>query len=476
MKLSGVLLVLYLVVLPGCFMVGPTYRAPCLVIPSEYQQLRADQVADAPDIARWWRVYDDETLWHLLEVGITYNYDLRIAAERIEEVRSLYNLAQAQLFPEMYGINEINRRHYSANLSQFEFLSTDQRTLDFLKFGFDVLWELDVFGRLRRAAQAAQAEYEAQIEDARSVYVLLLSKIADAYIDLKALEKRIELTNERIQLDTDLLTLQRDRFGSGIESNILVQQTVAQLEDSKSVLTTLTILYTQTLNGLAVLVGEFPEEFMLGKTAAGVPLPLKRLHAGLPSELLQRRPDIRQSERLLRATTERVGEAIADFFPRFNLLASVSTEASQLSTWFASGSLNWFLGSTTRWPLITFGRLRFTVDSRNSVRRQALLSYCQKVIQAFAEVEDALVAYFEGEHRVSALTKRLEAVSFEVRLVEDRYQAGLADHSELLTSQKISVDIEEELVEAQRMFSKAFVFVYKALGGGWRDGDVSDCS
>ncbi len=472
MKVVGALLVFLLMVLPGCMM-GPNYSRPVVPVPQSFIQATLEAQQECMNLACWWELFDDDCLTDLVKRATCSNFDLRIAVARIEELAAYYQINRAKLFPEADGAVNTNREHYSIQLAQYEFLPANQRTLDFLRCAFEVLWEVDLWGRLRRAYSAAYAEFEAQIEDARGVYIILVSDVATAYIDLRTLEKNIILLKERITVDTSLLALQRDRFTSGIDSNILVQQTLVQLEESKSQLPLLEILHAQTKQGLALLLGELPEGFVWGEEdsryTAQIPHVDLPLEAGLPSELLRRRPDIRQAERLLAASTERIGEAIADLYPRFTFLCSVATESSNPATWFSAGSLNWFVGSTARWPLVNFGRVTYNIEAKRAVQRQALLAYCQSVVKAFTDVENALVLYFKEKERVEYLEKRLAALVKERDLTKELFCSGLVDQSRYLLAEKSRIEIEMLLTDAQRGVSIGLVTIYKALGGGWSE-------
>ncbi len=469
---QGMIMLLFLT-LPGC-MVGPRYVRPKVCLPHSFDQIGKEAQKEAMDLTCWWTVFSDECLTELVKRATCNNYDFRIALTRIEELEAYYQINHAKLFPEADGALRVNREHYSAQLAQNEFLLPNQFTLDFLRCAVTVLWEIDVWGRLRRAYSAAYAEYEASVEDARGVYVILVSDVAAAYINLRTLEKNIQLLKEYITIDTALLDLQNVRFASGIDSNILVQQTFSQLEESKSQLPLLEMLYAQTKQGLALVLGELPEGFVWGEQderyTGRVPQASLPLKTGLPSELLRRRPDIRAAERLLAASTERIGEAIADFFPRFPLICTVGTESSYPRTWFSAGSLNWLVDFTTRWPLVNFGRVTYNIQAKTAIQRQALLAYCQSVVAACTDVEQALVAHCKEQERVAYLENRLSAVRKERDLTKDLFKAGLVDQSQYLLAEKTRIEIERLLTDAQRGVSISLVTVYKALGGGWAEG------
>lgn len=472
--MKNLFLMSFLLMLPGC-MVGPTYVRPRVCVPQEFEQVNANAQQEAMNLECWWTLFSDERLVELIQRATRQNYSFLIALAHIEELGAYFQISYAKLFPQADGVVQLNREHYSAQVAQNEFLRPNQRTIDFLRCAVEVLWEIDLWGRLRRAYRAGYAEYEASIEDARGVYILLVSDVAKAYIDMRTLEKNIQLLNELIEVDTGLLRLQKDRFDAGLDSNILVQQTTVRLANSKSQLPLLEILYKQTQQGLALLLGELPEGFSWGaqddRYYARVPQVTSPLRTGLPSELLRRRPDIRQAERLLAASTERIGEAIADFFPRFPLLCNVASASSYPGTWFSAGSLSWFVGVTTQWPVLNFGRVTYNIQAKKAIQRQALLAYCKSVVSAFADVEKALVQFYKEQERVKVLDQALSAATKELAYSKDLFNAGLADQGTYLLSEKTRIEIERLLTDAQRAVSVALVTVYKALGGGWAEED-----
>lgn len=475
MKGTGAILIFLLGALPGC-MVGPNYRRPSALLPVAYSERRdAGQKDTFESLACWWTFFNDPCLNDLIERAVEHNYDLSIAIEKIEQLRAEYGIAKSRLFPEVDGIININRTKYSKNLAQYSFLTVD--TLSYFQLGLQAMWEVDLFGRLRRAFNAACDDVKAQVELMHGVYLLVLSNVAQAYTDIRALEKQIDLRQQLIQVDEKIILLKRDRFQSGLDSDIPVEQFLQELEESKNLYEALKTSVAQALHTLAFLLGEYPEQFKLcpaeaqvskpGPPTVGILVSSQPLEVGLPSELLKRRPDIRQAEWELAAATERVGQAMADYFPRFSLLGSVTSEASTASTWFSPGSLAWIIGPSIQWPLITFGRITYRVDEKKSIMRQALLTYCQTIVAALRDVENALVAYFNDSQRSGILSRKLAAAIKERDLAKERFNSGLDDQITYLLAERNRLQIELELTDVQRAVSSDLIAVYKALGGGW---------
>jgi NodT family efflux transporter outer membrane factor (OMF) lipoprotein len=301
----------------------------------------------------------------------------------------------------------------------------------------------------------------------RDVYIMLLGDVAKTYIDIRTLQKKIDLTQQQVDIDTKLLSLTKDRLQSGVASEIPDTEQQAALDDSKSQLVLLHTSFKQAVNRLAVLLGENPEQFVLQPGKHRVPESNKTLGIGLPSELLRRRPDIRKAESLLVAATEYVGQAIADWFPSFSLLGSVGTQVNKIPNLFTSGSISWSIGPSMRLPILTFGRIKFNVQAKKSAQQQALLAYCQSVVSALGDVENCLISYFNEKDRKNIIEEKLFAVTRERDLVSSLFQSGLDNQTDYLLAEKNRITTELTLTDVKQSVSTSLVSVYKALGGGW---------
>jgi len=472
---------LSMLLLSGC-KIGPNYKRPTVRVPGKYA---AKQANTAANLAEWWTFFDDPYLNKLIDKAITNNYDLKIACEKIQEARAYFRIQEANLYPEIDAIGTITRTGYSRQLASSS--PTSGQTLSYYQVGFDATWELDFWGKLRRAKTAAYNMYEAQIESMRDIYIILLSDVAKAYIDTRALQKKIDLIDQQIALDTDLLSLTHDRFYSGVDSKIPDVDQQAALDESKNQRLSLLIEFKQTVNGLAILLGQNPEEFIFEQDTAHpsrrfapqgerlvrntkkyrVPVSKKTLEIGLPSDLLRRRPDIRQAERLLASSTESVGQAIAQWFPSFSLLGSVTPESNKFSTLFGHGSTTWSFGPSVTWPIITFGRIKFNIAEKKSIQKQALLTYTKSVLYALKDVENWLISYFDTQKQVHILKDKLYAGKEKSALVKSLFKSGLDNQLDFLLAEKNRITIELELTDTQQAHSTALISVYKSLGGGW---------
>ncbi|MFA5307256.1 MAG: efflux transporter outer membrane subunit [Candidatus Babeliales bacterium] len=462
MNAQPVLIIATLTLLPCC-MVGPKYKKPCPQLPNAYAEEKLPR--EIADLAQWWTFFDDPYLDELIKKALANNYNLRIAREKIEEARAYYRIKNADLYPEVNVVGNVNRTGLSKNYNKYLYLSP--KTTNYFQIGFDASWELDFWGKLRRARAAAYADFQAQIEAMHEVYLILLSDVAKAYVDSRSFQKKIDLLNEQITVDTDILSLRDDRYSSGVDSQIPDVNQLAALDESKKQALSSQIELQQTINRLALLLGLNPEEFNLAPAKHDVPMTHRAPAVGLPSDLVQRRPDIRRAERLLAAATENFGYANTAWFPSFSLLGGSIFEANKGSNWFSGNSISWTIGPALNWPLITFGRIKYDVQEKRSAQRQAILSYAQSVVNALTDVEDWLVAYFKLKDQVAVLTEKLSAATTQRDLYASQFEGGLANKMDLLQAEKNRISIELELTNTQQALSSALISLYKALGGGW---------
>lgn len=466
MRLSRLPVICLLFLLSAC-KVGPKYKKPQPELPKKY--LKHGQTEAVAQLKEWWTFFNDPVLNDLIAKALEQNYDLRIAKEKIEETRALYRIEEAKLFPEIDAIGQVNSIRLSKNLKQSSFVSKNE--FAYFQLGFDVLWQLDVWGKQQRIEAAAIDLFQAQIEMMRDVYLTLLSDVARAYIDYCTLQKKINLLKQQIRVDTSLLSLTTDRFTSGLASKIPDLDQHAVLEESKNQLLLLQTALEQTLYRLSLLLGQNPESFIFSGYQKSVPLSSKILAVGMPSDLLRRRPDIRMAERQLAAATENVGAAIADYFPSFSLLAeqgnTLTFQSNSLSKLFDGNSFSWTIGPSFTWPLITFGRISYNIKAKKSVQKQALLAYGKSIVNALSEVESWMVAYFNQKKQVAVIQEKLDAIIQEQRLIQSLFDSGLANKTEALLAEKNRITIESELTDNQQAASSSLISLYKALGGEW---------
>jgi len=488
-KMSRALSLIYCLIplLTGC-MVGPKYHKPETAMPESFEETSEAEIANDQDLCRWWEQFEDPLLNELIAEAVKSNYDWRIALEQIFEVRAQYRIQKSYLWPEVDLNASATRARFSDNLfssssntnstasgsspasivsgNNFPVAGTIQ---DFFQVGFDAVWELDFFGKYRRNKQQAFDLWEKSKETAQNVLIIIVSEVARDYVSIRALQKQIDLLNEKIEMDKRELELAEVLFNAGLDNQIQVENLLSSLQGDLSRIPVLETTLKQTIFGLAVLLGRqsegFAEEFAV---RSPIPSGAGKVPVSLPSDLLRRRPDIRMAERQLAAATEKIGAAIADYFPHVFLTGNTyGFESARASKWLIAASRYWNVGPSLNWDLINFGRTRAQVDVSKSLQRQALLTYEQTVVSSLKDVEGALVAYFEEQKRMISFDTQVEASRRVFDLTNDLFTSGLADESQVLSAKKALLDAQTSYVQSQQALTGDLIALYKALGGEW---------
>ncbi len=470
---------LSLIFFTGC-MVGPNYQRPETEFSSEYSE-PDDTAGSEVDLREWWNQFNDPILNEMIDEAIVNNYDLRIAGERIAEVRAQYQLAADNLWPQIDLNGTIIRQRISQNIVNNSFNKTSAvftnvpssagtPVEDLFIIGFDASWELDLFGQLRRLKESAYDELEASWENFRNVYITLLAEVATNYANYRSLQQLIENIWDQIQIGEEELNLSKVRYSAGIQSEIEPLQNEALLDSLKSTLPPLEAQMRQSLYSIAVLLGRQPEQIP-DKWAEPQPIPQAKgkIPVGLPSDLLRRRPDIRQAERNLASATAQVGAAIAQLYPSFSLTGSFGFESIHSNNWFTKNSSFWTIGPSVYWPVIDFGRIRDQIDYQNAFQREMLLIYEQTILTALQDVEDALVAYTKEEARLKQLAAQVSELQQSRDLTSALYQAGLSSLSDLLSADQQVLQAQQILISSEQSLSADLMAVYKSLGGEWSE-------
>jgi outer membrane protein, multidrug efflux system len=356
----ALLLWLLLAAVPGCT-VGPHYQRPDIAMPQQW--VHADQPglsAGVVAVLQWWRTFKDPVLDALIERAVYTNLDVRMAAARVREAHALRGVAAADQFPTVTVSGAYARNRLSENVTT----TPPNIAPDYNLFqsGFDAAWELDLFGHVRRTVEAASADLAATEDNRRDVLVTLLAEVARNYVEVRGFQRRLDIARDNIQTQQQTVALTTVRFAAGLSSELDVAQARANLATTESQVSVLTSSLTQTIHRLSVLLGQ-PPGALLGELARVQPIPLgpASVPIGLPSDVLRRRPDVRQAEQELAAATARIGVATADLFPRFALLGTLDLQSNDLGSLFSAGSLAWAVGPRVIWPLFDAGRIRANI-------------------------------------------------------------------------------------------------------------------
>lgn len=446
--------------LSGCSM-GPNYERPATVpVPSNWRDtslaLRDSSYANIP----WWTVLGDTTLQGLVRIALKENRDLHVALARVNEARALLGIQRLELFPEI-NIGAGVRRAQGAD----SILSgITQRETWFLGGGLS--WELDLWGRVRRLNESALATLLATEQGRRGVILTVVSEVARAYLELLDLDGQVTISQTQVRIRKESLELARARWQGGLTSELDVQQGENALAVAEGTLSRTLRQQTQKENELSVLLGRLP-----GDLPRGLPLVQQEfpnvIPAGLPSQLLERRPDIKQAEDQLKASNAKIGAAIAALFPTISLTAAGGTAASDIGDLFKSGTGFWHIAANLFAPILNHSRNKKQVEAERARTEAAVGQYEKTVLNAFQEVEDGLVAVKRLREEAAAAGRAATAARRAVDLAGLRYEGGVDNYLNLLDAQRAQLDAELNESELQRQQRVAVVQLYKALGGGW---------
>jgi NodT family efflux transporter outer membrane factor (OMF) lipoprotein len=462
---------LALVFFQGC-MVGPNYQQPKTAAPTQWSAPMAGGETNLePSLASWWKSFNDPQLDSLVERAVRTNQDLRIAEARVREARALYRIASSQLWPTVDAGSSYARQNQSKNqpvLGSLPMPPGIPYENNVYQAGFDASWEIDVFGGNRRAVEAGKAEVAAAEFGRRNVLVTLLGEVARNYVELRGCQRRLEIATNNLKTQEEALALTQDRFNKGLTSDLDVQQAKTLLANTGAVIPALEDGIQGYIHRLGVLLGQ-PPEALLAELAAPAPIPSAPplVPAGLPSDLLRRRPDIQLAERQLAASTARIGVATADLFPKFSLTGVAGYEGTSASDWFSGGSKFWSLGPTVQWRVFDAGRIRANIRVQNARQEEALAAYEETVLMSFEDVENSLVAYAKEQIRRRSLEDAVTSSQDSLHLANQLYSNGLASFINVLDAERSLYQAEDALVQSDKAVTQNLISLYKSLGGGW---------
>jgi NodT family efflux transporter outer membrane factor (OMF) lipoprotein len=491
----------------------------------------ATSAAVDPDLlARWWTVFHDPELNSLEERALRSNRDLKVAVSRVREARAERQFVAAGLIPELDATAGYNRSRGSKNVklplsalggggsptssgggtgpapsaasriirpqdtagssagasapsagsqpsqgpppggpsSPFGEGGLPGVTTSLYQAGFDAVWEVDVFGGVRRAIEAADAQTAAAQEGEYGVRVTLMAEVATTYMQLRSDQQREEIARRNVASQRQTWKIAKDKFDAGLGGEVEAAQQLAQVRLSETAIPPLVAAERMSQHALAFLLGEEPSALSveLSPRESLPPLP-DEVPVGVPSELLRRRPDIRQAERQLAASSAEVGEATAQLYPQFSLTGSFGVDSSDLKHLPEWGSHYYSIAPGVSWPILDWAKLHAGIRAANEEQTQALLAYQTAVMQALKDVEDALVQYGQERNRHEALLKAVDQARHARIVTEQIYSQGLADQTATLEAERAVFQAEDELAQSAASLRVGLVSVYKALGGGW---------
>ncbi len=467
-------LVWLLLVLSGC-MVGPNYTPPQIDTPDAWHVAVEAQLTDGAHatLQSWWTIFDDPMLTQLIATARASNLQLQIATSRVLQARDQLAIASGARLPALGATGEATRSKQSDDGVLQQVAPPDGFNAQSLyALELDASWEVDLFGKIRRSVEAADAQYQATIEMQRDVLVSLLAEVAVTYVAQREYTRRIDLAQANVAAQEEVLALAQDRYRSGLTSKLDVAQAQSLLATTRAAIPSLVVDAQRASNRLAVLLGQDPGSVSarLRETHAAQPsIPRARetIATGVPADLLRQRPDVRAAERLLAAQTAAIGVATAALYPDFSLTGFFGQQSRSVADLTVSGGNTWGVSAPVLWALFDGGIIRSNIRVQEQLAQQALLNYRQTVLGALEEVENALLAYEQGQQRLHALGDAVLATQEAVALVTVQYNTGLTDFNNVLGAQRSLFEIEESHASGEALVARSLVALYKALGGGW---------
>jgi multidrug efflux system outer membrane protein len=452
----------------GACTVGPNYERPKLEPPTQHRgpagQAAAESVADVP----WWQIYQDPALQTVIREGIANNLDLRAASARVVESRALAGVAKSYLYPDIgvgFGTSQEQRsRVGDPKLTEAQ---VPDRTYSNWALTGSLSWEIDLFGRIRRNKEAAFAQYLATEEGRRGVLITLVGDIASTYFYLRELDLQLEIARRTVKLNDETVDYYVKRLQGGVSNRLEVDQAKANRAVTAAAIPDIERQIAIAENALSVLLGRPPGPISRGAVLSDRDVP-PAIPAGLPAQLLERRPDVVQAEQLLVAANANIGVAKALFYPTISLTGSLGTVSSSLSDFMTGDSIIWSLGAGLFQPIFNGGRIRQNYEAAVARYDQVLAQYQKAALNGYREVADSLVTIQKLAERRKEIESGVEALRDAVQLSRSRYDTGLSSYLEVLIADQQLFSQEIQLAQARGAQLRAVAQLYRALGGGWQ--------
>jgi NodT family efflux transporter outer membrane factor (OMF) lipoprotein len=446
---------------------GPDYKRPVIETPSVHRgSVSAQATAESLADLKWFELFRDDQLTQLVSTALKENFELRIAAERVLQARAAYGITRSEQFPQIDvsgGVTAARSSQIGANRA---IPSGADTSVSYVEAGFSVGWELDVWGRLRRLSESARAQYLATEEARHGVITTLVADVTENYIALRALDLELEIARRTREVATNSLRLVEARRAGGVASGVDVRQAEQLLYTATGQIASLEREITQAENALSLLLGQLPGDVARGRTLESVEAP-PTVPAGLPSALIERRPDIRQAEQQLIAANAQIGAAKAEYFPRISLTGFLGVQSRALTSLLSgqAGVVSASVGAVA--PIFNAGRTRANVQLTEAVQRELLVNYQRVIFSAFRDVSDTLVGYTKTREQRNEQERLVQALRESAQLSTERYQTGLESYLPVLDAQRNLFDGELELARLRQRELSSIVQLYRALGGGW---------
>jgi multidrug efflux system outer membrane protein len=460
----------------GCGSVGPDYHRKDPTVPDRFgsvdQSVTTSEAVGSELLSSWWKILQDPVLNSLIDRAVRDNQDIHIAQARVQQARALSLFSSSKHYPEggPSGTYERFRRTESGTSRAGSGGGSIKREDDLFLAGFDASWEIDVFGGIRREIEASEAELAGSEDSLRDVLITLQGEVARNYIEYRGIQLRLDIARKEVEIRKESAEIIDARVRAGFVSELDLARARGELASAESRIPSLENSLSATLHRIGVLLGSEPMSLATELRASAVlPRVPENLPAGLPSDLLRRRPDIRRAERDVAAATARIGVSTAQLFPKFSLTGTFGYQSNESGSVFRDASNFWTIGPTIRWPIFNFKRILATIEFSKAVQKETLARYEKSVLYSLEEVENSLVVLSQEKRRAEALTEAVASNDLAVQLANERYLAGLQSYLAVIDALSAQYTAQDELAQSMQKQVLGFVSLYKALGGGWLD-------
>ena len=457
----------------GC-KVGPQYRRPKASVAPAWIDSADPRIVSCSSCsncgnAYWWELLGDPVLSFLIESAYQQNLTVRAAGQRVLQARAQLDFFRGDLFPqEQSAIGQYNRIAESGEVANPGALGSNRYYDDWAVGGL-LIWELDFWGRFRRAVDSAEALLDAEVEAYDDVLVILVADVASAYVDYRTANQRLEYARQNLEIQQENARISEEKFeAEATESQIDLPQAVSTLAETRALIPQLELDRRVALNRLSVLLGMPPTDLTEVLGPGEIPRPPAQLAIGIPADLLRQRPDVRQAERELAAQCEQIGIAVSDLYPHLTISGSIFWNADSFGDMFDGNALSGAVGPGFRWDLLNYGRLRANIRDQEARFNELLYDYQQSVLTANEEAENAVATYLFNQQRVEQLAEGADAAGEAVRITSTRYKEGVSGFNRLFNLQNLLTRQQDAYAVAQGDTLQGLIGIYRALGGGWQ--------
>jgi NodT family efflux transporter outer membrane factor (OMF) lipoprotein len=452
------------------FKVGPNYHKPPAPVAADWIDAQDPRLKRGPgELCGWWKVFHDPVLDQLICSAYQQNLALRQAGLRVLEARAQLAISEGTIFPQVQDMTGSYERIAVSNATANRTAaSTARRFFGQWNYGFNLAWELDFWGRFRRAIEANTANLDASVEAYDDALVTLLSDVATAYVQMRTLEKRIEYARKNVAIQRISYQIAVDRKKGNLGSGLDVDQALSTLKQTEAGIPVLETSLRQTTNQLCMLLGIPPEELRTRLGPGDIPVAPPEVVVGIPANLLRRRPDVREAERLAAAQSAQIGVAESALYPHISIIGTIDYQAERFKNLFTPAALSGTFSPQFQWDILNYGRLLNGVRLQDARYQELVAAYQQSVLNANLETENGLVAFLKAQEQARVQHESADAGAAAVKAIQDLWKGGLlADFTRVAQLELSQVVLEDTLAQAQGAIALGLIQVYRALGGGW---------